>query len=63
MYVVLGAKCYMAVNSEYDYISWGAAEQYIISGAGAQNVIKPDSSATYHITFDPQSKAITVVKK
>ncbi|HNZ40963.1 MAG TPA: hypothetical protein PKJ65_03630 [Clostridia bacterium] len=63
MYVVLGAKCYMAVSSEYDYISWGAAEQYIISGAGAQNVIKPDSSATYHITFDPQSKTITVVKK
>jgi hypothetical protein len=53
----------MAVSSEYDYISWGAAEQYIISGAGAQNVIKPDSSATYHITFDPQSKTITVVKK
>jgi len=63
MYVILSAKCYMAINSEYDYISWGAAEQYMISGSGAQNVIKPDSSATYHITFDPQTHAITVVKR
>ena len=41
----------------------GAAEQYIISGSGAQNAIKPDSSATYHITFDPQTQVITVNKK
>lgn len=63
LYIVKSSKCYMAVASEYDYISWGAFEQYIISGAGASNVIKPESSATYHITFNPETQAISVTKK
>ncbi|MFA7672954.1 MAG: hypothetical protein WCY62_03770 [Clostridia bacterium] len=62
LYVVLSSKCYMAVGSEYDYISWGALEQYLISGTGAPDVIRPESSATYHITFNPVTQEVKVTK-
>jgi len=63
MYVVLSAKCYMAVASDYDYISWGANEQYIVSGAGAENVIKPTSPMSYKIIYDPDSNLISMVSQ
>lgn len=63
MYVVLSAKCYMAVASDYDYISWGANEQYIVSGAGAENVIKPTSPMSYKIIYDPDSNLISIVSQ
>lgn len=62
MYVVISSKCYLAVGSEYDYISWGAGKQFIVSGAGANNVIKPTSSMSYTITFNPNTNAVTISK-